>query len=700
MSTQKPAGNQSSTKCPLISVLIPTYNRADLISEAIDSVLAQKYTPLEIVVVDDGSTDNTRKIVANYDPQIVKYFFQKNSGISNARNHCLRRARGQYIAWLDSDDRYLPGKLRAQYKYLLTHQNCEIVFTRFKNFITDRKIHQRARTANEIRLAKYYRHYLPSALIKKSVFTSYGDFLEQLAIGEDTELLFRFKVFGLDLSHCLDKVYYKRRLHHTNVSFAYRDNLYVATKDGKPYNHTLANLRKIVRPKYRDFAPKISVIIPVYNGEKYLAASIKSVQNQTLSANTEIIVIDNGSTDRSVNIATKLGCRVFSISDRGAVIARNFGLKKAHGDYLVFHDADDLLNKNALSLMYGELCKYDDAQAVFTMREDFISPELNINQKEKLRPMRASFGAMAGCAMIKKEVFEVVPFDESLVAGDIAWQMQLMDAEIRFRKLAHVTCKRRLHNNNFSNYYQQSEFRDYAHLLRQRLKKKSSSRYNYLLYTQTLRNYIKKRQQLLASFGNKLWLQEKKNFYRHKVSQLRLQRELSPNYAAYNTYARELKKYITKYQSSVKTQERNRKLKEMRSFYKKRINRLRLQRELGANHAAWHLHAQRLKKYITNYQVKIKQRQRLAQLRQKKELELFYKKKIMRLHLLRELEIDRAAYHAYAKKLKTYITNCAVAQQESLQKKEERQRRQQALQFKKFYNSRVRNLRSQLQPSA
>jgi len=100
-------------KSPLLSVIIPTYNRARFIAEAIDSVLAQTYTNFELIVVDDGSTDNTRQVLQPYMNRI-RYIFQENAGCSTARNTGLKEAKGEWIAYLDSDDIWMPEKLQTQ----------------------------------------------------------------------------------------------------------------------------------------------------------------------------------------------------------------------------------------------------------------------------------------------------------------------------------------------------------------------------------------------------------------------------------------------------------------------------------------------------------------------------------------------------------------------------------------------------------
>lgn len=98
---------------PTVSIVIPCYNQAHFLSESVDSALAQTYAEIEILVVDDGSTDNTRAVAARYGDRI-RYIHQENGGLAAARNTGIRHAKGELIALLDSDDRWLPHKLETQ----------------------------------------------------------------------------------------------------------------------------------------------------------------------------------------------------------------------------------------------------------------------------------------------------------------------------------------------------------------------------------------------------------------------------------------------------------------------------------------------------------------------------------------------------------------------------------------------------------
>ncbi|WP_143438568.1 glycosyltransferase family A protein, partial [Hydrocoleum sp. CS-953] len=111
---------------PRVSVIIPVYNCDRYISQAIESILAQTYQSYEIIVIDDGSTDNTRLALQPYIEKI-RYVYQENQGVSAARNHGIDLARGELIAFLDADDFFLPDKLTAQVGVFDAQPNLGIV---------------------------------------------------------------------------------------------------------------------------------------------------------------------------------------------------------------------------------------------------------------------------------------------------------------------------------------------------------------------------------------------------------------------------------------------------------------------------------------------------------------------------------------------------------------------------------------------
>jgi glycosyltransferase involved in cell wall biosynthesis len=174
---------------PLVSVIIPVYNGADFLEGAISEVQAQNYEPLEIIVVDDGSTDNTRAIAQQFHTS-VRYLYQENSGPAAARNCGIRSAQGEIIGFLDVDDAWPTDKLKAQVQYLVEHPTVEIVQGLIQQMELVRN--NGGGDANFVAIHLPYNYInLGSALYRKSVFETVGLFDESMRYGEDVDWYFR-----------------------------------------------------------------------------------------------------------------------------------------------------------------------------------------------------------------------------------------------------------------------------------------------------------------------------------------------------------------------------------------------------------------------------------------------------------------------------------------------------------------------------
>lgn len=179
-----------------VSVIIPTYNRRQVLLRAIDSVLSQTVVADEIIVVDDGSTDDTRKLLQLTYGERIKVLVQNNKGVSAARNTGIRNSSSAWIALLDSDDEWLPEKLQQQ-KYVLEHDsNCVLCHTNeiwIRNGVRVNPMKKHKKTGGDI-----FEQCLPlcaispsSALIKKELFDTVGMFDESLPACEDYDLWLR-----------------------------------------------------------------------------------------------------------------------------------------------------------------------------------------------------------------------------------------------------------------------------------------------------------------------------------------------------------------------------------------------------------------------------------------------------------------------------------------------------------------------------
>lgn len=199
---------------PLVSVIVVTYNRAHFLKDALDSIKRQTFKAYEIILVDDGSTDDTRKIAEKYER--IRYIYQEHGGISKARNTGVKAARGKWIAFLDSDDLWKEDKLQKQTDYLQSHMECRIVFTTFSNFtdIPEDKLDVRQKEL----LQTVIEWCVPTALIDRSLFDEIGLFDETMEYGEDTDWVFRLKFSKINVGHCVDEILYLRRIHSSNIT--------------------------------------------------------------------------------------------------------------------------------------------------------------------------------------------------------------------------------------------------------------------------------------------------------------------------------------------------------------------------------------------------------------------------------------------------------------------------------------------------
>jgi glycosyltransferase involved in cell wall biosynthesis len=201
---------------PLITCIIPVFNGERYLREALDSVFAQTYRSLDVVLVDDGSTDNTAAIAATYDDR-VRYVHQNNLGPPAARNMGIRAARGEFIAFLDADDLWHPEKLERQIARFQARPELGYCVTYCQNFwIPD--LQAEAEKYREHRVAQPLPGYVTQTLFARAaVFDSVGLFNVALAHGDSTEWFLRAAQKGTVMELLPDVLSY-RRLHSENRS--------------------------------------------------------------------------------------------------------------------------------------------------------------------------------------------------------------------------------------------------------------------------------------------------------------------------------------------------------------------------------------------------------------------------------------------------------------------------------------------------
>ncbi|HUK92197.1 MAG TPA: glycosyltransferase [Blastocatellia bacterium] len=224
---------------PNVSVIVPTYNNSRFVCQALDSIVAQSFRNLEIIVIDDGSTDDTAAALAPY-RDLITLVRTRNQGPAAARNAGIKRAKGDFIAFLDSDDLWLPEKLDRQVAHLIAHPEIGIVFCDSETF--GGGDHSRCRDRGNpwsepgAALETLLTHRpiaLSSVVVRKSCLAGAGMFDESLRGAEDYNLFLRLSRqfrFGV-----VDGALVRKRLHEDNLS----DDLACMHRD------EIANVRKL-----------------------------------------------------------------------------------------------------------------------------------------------------------------------------------------------------------------------------------------------------------------------------------------------------------------------------------------------------------------------------------------------------------------------------------------------------------------------
>jgi glycosyltransferase involved in cell wall biosynthesis len=205
---------------PRVSVIIPAFNASRFISQAIESVLDQTFTDRELIVVDDGSTDDTASLVMKYGEKL-RYIYQKNQGLSSARNTGIVKAEGEYIGFLDADDYWDREKLRHQVALLDSSPDTGVVYTALK--VVDKDNHEieergclvRGRIFFSLLTENCVVGSCSSALIRRECFEKAGTFDEMLSASEDWDLWLRIAPYYLFDFVDLPLTFY--RIHEGNM---------------------------------------------------------------------------------------------------------------------------------------------------------------------------------------------------------------------------------------------------------------------------------------------------------------------------------------------------------------------------------------------------------------------------------------------------------------------------------------------------
>ncbi|MCM1231836.1 MAG: glycosyltransferase [Ruminococcus flavefaciens] len=459
----------------LVSVIIPFYNRIPWCMEAIESVQKQTYSNWEIILINDGSEDDIEAIRAEAQADArIHLLEQENRGVAAARNAGIAAANGFYIALLDSDDLWDPQKLEKQISYMeahgyrVTHTN----YTLFDENGTIREVNTGALEGDILKkLIVSCPLCTPSAVVEKALIDNlHPPFEERFHYGEDgcfwISLAAQTKVGAVRepltlIRHTettsaddIEKV----RIACVNILSYVLDDPYLSSfsqeilklskfikrlsgkierkqiiaRDREEMPKSLLTVRDEIEKEFERarFYPKVSIIIPVYNGANYMREAINSALDQTYG-NIEVIVVndgsrDNGETDR---IARSYGSliRYYEKPNGGVATALNLGIEKMTGEYFSWLSHDDMYTPNKIEEEVRSLLMQPDKTTVIAEGYQVVNAKgkylytvnihgLYASERMKNAVFLIMRGAVNGCALlIHKSHFERVGlFDPTL----------------------------------------------------------------------------------------------------------------------------------------------------------------------------------------------------------------------------------------------------------------------------------------------
>jgi glycosyltransferase involved in cell wall biosynthesis len=451
---------------PLVSVIIPVYNGARYLRAALESVFAQTYRNFEVIVVDDGSVDDSGVIAQSF-PE-VRYIHQTNQGVAAARNHAIEVARGEYFAFLDQDDLWTADKLKLQIEYLLNHPEVGYTLTQQKFFLEPGATLP-AWFRKELLDSVHTGWVLGTLVVRRTVFETVGIFATDYSAANDSDWFFRAKAAAIPMA-VVPELLLLKRIHEANDSARAKEILaellkVVRTSLDQKRNHGLNG-------PVPDPVRLISVIIPVYNYARYLAEAVESVLNQTYR-NVEVIVVDDGSTDQSGEVAKSFagrGVRYCHQVHAGIGPARNKGVELARGEFIAFLDADDRWPVEKLERQLKEFEADPELEMVFGQAlqlQNGPTWESGINEEN---PQGLVPGMVPGTMLIKRDAFtRVGKFKGDLKVGEfIDWYARAVELKVRSLVMPDLFLWRRIHDSNQGVRERQS-VTDYARVLKAKL---------------------------------------------------------------------------------------------------------------------------------------------------------------------------------------------------------------------------------------
>ena len=418
---------KSNEKDFLISIVIPIYNAEKYLEECLNSIKNQTYKNFEVIMVNDGSKDDSETICMNFlrSDSRFRYLKKENGGVSSTRNVGLDNVEGDYVTFIDADDwvdeNYLELLITTVKK-----NHSDIVVSSYKQFNNIDVFYLRAYTIQEKYLLNFEKmnrddfltifpklmsinvcfNNAVAKLFRKELVNNLR-FDTSIKYGEDLDFYFRLYL-NVDSISYVDEPTYVYRMHgdsttsnfnqeHAEQELSIFKKMYEKIQEiGLPSIHYFNKLKKLLELRmnflenkvllneYLEFLKNIgetvtypntliSVVIPVYNVSPYLRLCLESVENQTYPY-FEVLLINDGSRDDSKDICQELitkdqRFRYYEQENLGISAARNTGIVNSNGEFITFIDGDDFVDPNYLEELYHAALKNDSEIVVASYKE-------------------------------------------------------------------------------------------------------------------------------------------------------------------------------------------------------------------------------------------------------------------------------------------------------------------------------------------
>ena len=414
-------------KDSLISIVIPIYNAEKYLEECLNSIKSQTYKNFEVIMVNDGSKDDSETICMNFlrSDSRFRYLKKANGGVSSARNLGLDNVKGDYITFIDADDwvdeNYLDLLITTVKK-----NHSDIVVSSYKQFNNIDVFYLRAYTIQEKYLLNFEKmnrddfltifpklmsinvcfNNAVAKLFRKELVKNLR-FDTSIKYGEDLDFYFRLYL-NVDSISYVDEPTYVYRMHgdsttsnfnqeHAEQELTIFKQMYEKIQEiGLPTIHYFNKLKKLLELRmdflenkvllneYLDFLKiiegtvtypntLISVVIPIYNVSPYLRLCLESIENQTYP-HFEVLLVNDGSRDDSKGICQEFiykdeRFRYFEQENLGISVARNTGILNSNGEFITFIEGDDFVDPNYLEELYHAALKNDSEIVIGSYKE-------------------------------------------------------------------------------------------------------------------------------------------------------------------------------------------------------------------------------------------------------------------------------------------------------------------------------------------